>query len=291
MLTDIYGQPIHLDDSGAGAPVLLLHAAASSGMQWMKTKKVLNPRYRVLIPDLAGEGRTPGPSDWSDLLGTECDGISALIKSIGGPVHVVGHSYGAVIAMRLAAEHPHLFSSLVLIEPVAFNLLRAYPFNEDHKQLLDVKNACTSALAEGNRFEAARFFISYWSGESSWQNLSPSLQKTLAGVMPKVVYGWDAIAADPRDMDFYRQIRIPALMISGDSGPKPIQWVAHQLALNITASAFCRIWGAGHMSPITHPEAVTDAIQSHIQAAEARNKIFTNLKADDWQTKKTVSAK
>ncbi|MFZ5572303.1 MAG: alpha/beta fold hydrolase [Thermodesulfobacteriota bacterium] len=290
MLVRIDGVQVYLDDSGAGEPVLLLHAAASSGVQWQKIKMALNPGHRVLIPDLLGEGRTPGRKDWSGLLEAEGRLIRALIESTGGPVHVVGHSYGGVVAMRLALQFPHLFSSLILIEPVAFHLLTAYPRNQDYTELMMVKEACRSALEGGDALSAARCFVAYWSGEQAWNSLPEPVRHLLASGMEKVVWGWEAITADSRRLNDFRCITAPTIMVSGDRSPLPIQWVARQLAATIPAAKFVQVGNAGHMSPITHGPEIIRIVQSHVESAAKTVRLWQSREESLWRTEAVPDA-
>ncbi|HYA15183.1 MAG TPA: alpha/beta fold hydrolase, partial [Syntrophales bacterium] len=139
----INGRPVYVKREGAGKPLFLLHAAGSSGIQWSKIREILKERYQLYIPDLYGEGKTPPLEDWSYLLDEETQLIRHLIDSIGESVHLVGHSYGGVLAMRLALSDQHRIASLTLIEPVVFNLLRGVELTDDHKILYDIKNSCT----------------------------------------------------------------------------------------------------------------------------------------------------
>ncbi len=285
MLVRIDGVQFHLDDSGEGEPILLLHAAASSGIQWLKAKTALNFRNRILIPDLLGEGRTPGRKDWSDLLEEECRMIRALIESTGGPVHVAGHSYGGVIAMRLALQYPHLFNSLVLIEPVAFNLLATYPRNADFAELMAVKKACLSAVEAGDLQAAAHFFVAYWSGEQAWDSLSNPVRQVLAAGMEKVVRGWDAIFSDTWRLSDFRNITAPTIMVSGNCSPLPIQWVVRQLAETIPAADFVQIKNAGHMSPVTHASEIVRIIQTHVENISRMRNLLQPQSATEWTLK------
>ncbi len=282
MLVKIGGAQLSLDDSGAGEPVVLLHAAASSGVQWAKIKNDLNRNFRILIPDLLGEGRTPGLADWSDLLEKELRLIRALIESTGDPVHVVGHSYGGVIAMELARRYPHLFSSLILIEPVAFQLLKTYPRNENYNHLLAVKDACGSALESGDALSAAYIFVSYWSGPEAWQQLSHGVQNALAKGMEKVVKGWNLIFSDPGQLSDFHKIMTSTLVMAGDRSPLPIQWLAHQLAAAIPAAIFIQIKSAGHMSPVTHANEISVLIRRHIEQALSRRQIPVQDQQSLW---------
>jgi pimeloyl-ACP methyl ester carboxylesterase len=78
----------------------------------------LADRWRLSIPDRPGFGRTPieGRTDWEREGGT-------LAGALSEPAHLIGHSYGTMVAMVAAARRPDHVLSLTLIEPPAFSLL------------------------------------------------------------------------------------------------------------------------------------------------------------------------
>src|SRR4051812_44801259 len=95
--------------AGDGAPVLLLHGSASSSAMWNPAIEILKPRFRAIAPDLIGYGRTdswPAGCDFS--LDEEVRLIAPLIEHAPTPAHVVAHSYGGAVALRLAVSYPKL---------------------------------------------------------------------------------------------------------------------------------------------------------------------------------------
>jgi pimeloyl-ACP methyl ester carboxylesterase len=110
--------------AGTGAPVLLLHGSASAGVMWIPVIDALKSRFRVIAPDLIGYGRT---DSWPDGHGFGVDDelrlVEPLLPHAPEGVHVVGHSYGGVVALHLALAGRVSIRSLTLIEPVAFFFL------------------------------------------------------------------------------------------------------------------------------------------------------------------------
>ena len=106
---------LHYETSGQGAPLLLLHGLGSSARDWEHQVPVFAQRYRVVIPELRGHGRSekpPGPYSMA-LFASD---IAELIQSLGlAPVHVVGLSLGGFVAFQLAVDHPELLPSLVVV--------------------------------------------------------------------------------------------------------------------------------------------------------------------------------
>ena len=94
-------------DAGSGPGVVCLHSNASSSSQWRGLMELLAPRFRVLAPDSYGAGKSPEwPSDRQIRLADEVALIEPVLHDAGSPLTLVGHSYGAAIALRAALDRP-----------------------------------------------------------------------------------------------------------------------------------------------------------------------------------------
>ena len=264
----INGRPVHVSCEGSGEAVICIHAAGSSGMQWHGIRDKLKDRYQVILPDLYGEGKTPALEDWSTLLDDETALVSHLVDHSGGSAHLVGHSYGGVLAIKLALNDRYRIKSITVIEPVAFNLL------DDHaggiqESLYEMRDACLEAMSNNDLQTAAQLFYSFWKGDPhSWHMLPKAAQCFMAGNMQKIMTGWQAIINDTITMDDIATISVPALIVSGSQSPATTRWICSQLARNIPGAKFQEINGGGHMSPITHPEAVNEVVLNYIDNIE-----------------------
>jgi pimeloyl-ACP methyl ester carboxylesterase len=97
------------------APVLLLHGGLSNSDDWGAQTPALAERYRVILPDRRGHGRTPdvdGPITYDLMAGDTV----AFMDTLGiGPASLVGWSDGALVALGVARTRPDLVRKLVLI--------------------------------------------------------------------------------------------------------------------------------------------------------------------------------
>lgn len=100
----------------SGPVVVLLHGILGSGDYWHAVAELL-PRHRVVAIDLLGFGRAPRPARAAYDYPEHCRAIVRTLDALGldGRVTLVGHSMGALIALRLAADHPARVERLVLI--------------------------------------------------------------------------------------------------------------------------------------------------------------------------------
>lgn len=105
---------IHVERAGSGDPVLLLHGIGGSADSFASQVPVFAARYQVLAWDAPGYGRSADPDGPPGLSGYAAAGASLL--SGLGPAHVVGVSWGGVIATRLALDFPDAVRSLTLAD-------------------------------------------------------------------------------------------------------------------------------------------------------------------------------
>lgn len=114
-LADAAGVRTHYDEYGSGDPVVLLHGGLSSGDMWDFAVEPLSSRFRVLVPDRRGHGRTPdvdGPYTYEAMAE---ETIAFLEQVVNGPAHLVGYSDGGIAALHVALERSDLVRSLVTI--------------------------------------------------------------------------------------------------------------------------------------------------------------------------------
>ncbi len=106
-----------------GDRVVLIHGAGANGASSFRAQQPLAARWRLIIPDRPGHGRSPdiGARDFEQ----DAPHIAALFGEEGA--HVVGHSYGGVVALYAAALRPGAVKSLAVIEPPIFSPLFPHP--------------------------------------------------------------------------------------------------------------------------------------------------------------------
>ena len=109
-------------DEGSGHSVVLVHGIASSSVTFDNVYPLLKDRYRVIALDLLGFGKSPIPPEATYTLEEHVASLKRTLSSlrIRGRLTMVGHSLGALIAARYAAENPSKLSHLILIAPPVY---------------------------------------------------------------------------------------------------------------------------------------------------------------------------
>src|SRR6188474_2213677 len=109
--TEVRGVRLRWFEAGSGPNVALLHGLGGAATNWTLVAPALAERCRVLVPELPGHGGSsalPGPPERLD---PYADRMAALLDE---PAVVAGHSFGAVVALRMAIRHPELIRGLLL---------------------------------------------------------------------------------------------------------------------------------------------------------------------------------
>lgn len=127
----VAGKPIFVAETGSGPAVVMLHGGgpgASGVSNYSRNIDALAERYRVIVPDMPGYGRSAKGVDQSDPFGYLADMIRGLLDELGlATAHLVGNSYGGAAALRLALDTPHRVDKLVLMGPGGIGTTRGAP--------------------------------------------------------------------------------------------------------------------------------------------------------------------
>lgn len=93
---------------GVGEPFLLLHGIPGSALSWKAVGELLACRYRIIIPDLAGFGRSKSPGD-DYYMEAQAKVIKNVLDGLGvGELYLGGHDYGGPVGLTLMHMYPEV---------------------------------------------------------------------------------------------------------------------------------------------------------------------------------------
>jgi pimeloyl-ACP methyl ester carboxylesterase len=245
--------------------ILLLHSSGSSPRQWSGLVERLRARHRIEAPALIGHDGHPGWRGARPSLTAEVEELLATI-SFDEPVHVVGHSYGAAVAVKVALSGLIDVRSLTVYEPSLFGFLEESTVRyEASESPIEVGHAICDTLAIGRADEAARTYVDYWSERGTYAGFTEGQRSRLAARMDVVGACFHALFNDdsrPRDL---HRMSMPALVMSGTRSPRPSQDLCDMVAGSLAGGRHHRFDGLQHMAPVTHGSRVFPVIEEFIE--------------------------
>lgn len=263
---------VSIHEAVAGDPVVCIHASASSAGQWTSLVERLDDRFRPLAVDLHGAGRSPAwRGDRPLTLADEVALLEPVLAATGARFHLVGHSYGGAVALKVALAHPHWVASLTVFEPVLFSLLMADDPHQPAAREIDAVRADTSAAIDrGDPHGAGARFVDYWTGAGTWAAMSERRRTAIAAAMSGLKDQWHAVFEEPTPLAALGRLDMPALCLIGARSPESSRAVSRLLVKTLPRVMAVELEGVGHMGPVTHGERVNALIERHLDGLARR---------------------
>lgn len=230
---------------GTGPPLVLLHAGIADRRMWDEHLEPLAATgRRVLALDLPGFGEAaagPGPvAHWERVLET-MDALEIERAAI------IGNSFGAAVALRVAALHPARVSALALFSAAAV------PEPDPSPELLAAWEAEENAIAAGDIERAVEAVVSAWVGPQVPVKVRQGVAAMQRGNYEQLESEQErAPAADPLedDPDLLGRVGCPALIAAGEQDMVDFRDAVGELAARLPNARTALIAGCGHLVPL-----------------------------------------
>jgi 3-oxoadipate enol-lactonase len=245
---------LHVTERGDGPTVVLLHGLMATGDMFRWLAEPLESRFRLIIPDLPGHGRSatvPGPYT-VEAMATR---VAAALKALGvRDAHVMGYSHGGAVAQQLARDAKDLVRSLALVAAYAYNTVTRRERIEGWLAPRMVR------LLGMHRF--ARLVAR--PGTGGGPPLGPDqvawLRGMLAGNATATMARASAELARFDSRPWLDQLRVPTVVVSGGRDSAVPAHHAAMLAHGIHAAHTASIAEAGHTMIWTHRDRLAQTL-------------------------------
>jgi pimeloyl-ACP methyl ester carboxylesterase len=243
---------------GSGDPVVLLHGSGGGLHSWAAVADRLAGEYELWMPARRGYGPSDVPGARKSFRDEIAD-VHAVIEAAGGPVHLVGASYGATLALHTAVSQPRELRSLAVFEPPLFaSGPEIVPLLARYRAAVEREDAAEmgAVLNEVTRVPAA--IVAAFAAAAGDREPDPVEARRSA-------IGWlhdlEALADDTGGIARWSSIAAPMLVMSGADTWEPMPATMDALAAAMPGARRV-VWpGQSHFVTMTGPDLVAEALR------------------------------
>ena len=254
---------------GSGPDVILVHGALGDQRQWEPVAAALAPRFRTHA--VSRRHHWPGPMPAASERYTyelHRDDVLALMERQPGPVHLVGHSYGAGVVLLAALQAPDRVRSLTLIEQAFGSLLpeAGVGLAEEKATRVAALSRVRELVGAGKHPEAAEAFIDWvQGGEGGFARLPDSVRQ---GLLDNARTLGPTIAGSQPDVSpaSLRALRMPSLVVIGEQTRGFYRLIGEVAAAGIPAGRLAKLPGCSHMTIVEDPAAMAAILAQFLPA-------------------------
>jgi triacylglycerol lipase len=256
----VFGQTIHYWDVGSGPVVVLVHGLGSRKEDWLPVVAPLSQKYRVLVPDQIGFGRSDKLlMDYR--IQTYVDFLDEFLRDLKiEKASLVGESLGGWISALYAAEitggaHVVPVEKLVLVDAAGLNQEKPVP---------PVLNPSTLAGMRG--LMEAIFYDTSWLTEDALRKIFADKLSTHDGYTVRSILGNPAIASERLD-NRLGEIHVPTLVVWGKQDNLLPIVNGERYAAGIAGARLVSFDKCGHVPPIEKAEEFVNAVTAFLSGA------------------------
>ena len=265
----VNGVQIYYEASGEGGPLILCYGLGGNTTQWSSQVSEFSQRYRLILWDPRGHGRSDSPGEREQYgLGISAGDLLGLMDHLEvASAYVGGLSMGAGISTRFALAHPDRVDALLIIDSATALGLPTPPEARAMRE-----KTIELALTEG--MEAVfRYSIQANPNMAGRAKRDPEAAK---GIMDMYLaldptgyaHSIGAVLDAESTADRLSEIKVPTLVLAGDEDPAlPAARQTHE---RISGSKMVVIPGAGHLSNLDQPDAFNREVMAFLSEVDAR---------------------
>lgn len=261
----IDGVELYWELTGQSGPVLVLvHGAWADHGTWDALVPYLEDSFRVLTYDRRGHSQSERPSRQGSIRDDESDLASLIAHLDLPPGHLIGNSYGGMVALRLAADQPELVRSVIAHEPPFLELNDAIIANEHVAAMAQAQTDAVELMQAGRLESGTRAFMEAALRPGIWADFSQSSREFLVSNAPSFID--DINDPEPWTVDLEKLAGFPKpiLLTQGELSPHFYAAILSQLLQALPRVQKRTVPGAEHVPHISHPREYAEIIRAFI---------------------------
>lgn len=262
---------IDYQEAGEGPTIVLVPGSCSTGAAWRAVTGHWHGQFRCVTTSLLGYGGTAERRSADDAdIAHEREILETVIRRAGGPVHLVGHSFGGLTALAVALRGHVPLLSLTIAEAPAVDILRATGDMEHYDTFRKMSGAYSDAFRRGEADAIARM-IDFYGGAGTFAAWPQRVRDYAAETTPVNLLDWKSAYGFRLTPASLAAVNVPTLVIWGEASHPAARRANDLLSRHIPRADRSTIAGASHFMIATHPKQVADLVGRHVEHVEEIN--------------------
>jgi pimeloyl-ACP methyl ester carboxylesterase len=259
---------IDYDECGAGPAVVLVPGSCSTGAAWRPVIAAWNGQFRCVTTSLLGYGGTAERRTAGDAsISHETDVLESVVCKADRGVHLVGHSFGGLVALTVALRSRVPLASLTIVEAPAAELLRERGEAEHYRAFRQMTDAYFASFESGDT-QAIAAMIDFYGGAGTFASWPPRVRAYAVETTPVNILDWASAFGFPLSAEALATVDLPVLVVRGGASHPAVQRTNALLA-ECLSGQLATIDGAAHFMIATHANEVAELICRHVLRVEA----------------------
>lgn len=259
------GTQLDYTERGHGDPVVLVHGTLGDRRSWQLQMDAFAERFRTISYSRRYHHPNRCRGDETDYSASlHADDLAELMNGLGlQSAHVVGNSYGAYVALLLAARHPERVRAMVLGEPPVFPLLEHHPEGRKLRDrfLATVWEPAGKILQQGEMEAGIRAFVDGVVGDGAFDRFPPEVRSLI--VDNACEFKVETASADfwtPVTCTDAGRVATPTLLLTGAESLRMFQLIVDELSRCLPNNEYRMLPGSTHEMPADNPLAYNEAV-------------------------------
>jgi pimeloyl-ACP methyl ester carboxylesterase len=263
MIEDLRGR-VDYDETGQGPTVVLVPGSCSTGAAWRPVVAHWQGGFRCVTTSLLGYGGTAERRTVLDAdITHEAEALEAVIRRAACPVHLVGHSFGGLVALAVALRKRVPLLSLTIAEAPAAEILRPMGEYRHYLAFRNMTDAYFIAFHAGDK-TAIEQMIDFYGGAGTFAGWPPRVRDYVAETTPVNLLDWASAYSFELTPALLATVKIPALVLWGEASHPAAKRANQLLGQCMPNAEVAEIAGAAHFMISTHAGDVAGKIARHV---------------------------
>lgn len=257
------GSLISSEIYGTGRPLVIVSGALFASELWRRAVLLVSRDRAVYVLDRRGRGKSQDREPYSPE--REIEDILSVLAALPGPVDLLGHSSGAILALQAAEREPVGLSRLIVYEPPVF-------FAEEDRIAADLAERLDALLSRGQAEAAVETFFREGprTPESELQAMKrgtgwKQMLDSLAHTVPRDARVQRAFSGDAASLS---RVHAPTLMLVGGASPERMRRAAETIQKRLPRARLRELQGQQHTAMLNDPASFAEAVNDFLSTTQ-----------------------